>query len=63
LAVREAFAAIFVPSTATTPTPTNPALWQRERTDVNACASAASWRTRNSAIVEWSGTRFVQITR
>src|ERR671924_474897 len=45
------------------PDPDQPALRQSERTDVNNSASAASWRTRNSAIVEWSGTRFAQITR
>jgi hypothetical protein len=34
------------------PDPDQPALRQSERTDVNNSASAASWRTRNSAIVE-----------
>jgi hypothetical protein len=63
LAVREAFAWTFVPSIATTPTLTNPAFRHRERTDVNSSASVVSWRRRNSAIVEWSGTWFAQITR
>jgi hypothetical protein len=61
LAVREAFEAIFVRSIATTPTLTSPAPRHRDCTEVNSSASAVSWRRRNSAIVEWSGTWFAQI--
>jgi hypothetical protein len=63
IGLRAAFAATFVPSIATTPTDTSPARRQRPSTPVNSSASASSWRTRNSAIVEWSGTRLEQITR
>jgi hypothetical protein len=40
-----------VPSTATTPTDTNPALAQSASTCVNVAASASWWRTLNRAIV------------
>jgi hypothetical protein len=52
LASREAFAASFVASIAITPTDTSPARPQSPNTPVKSSASAASWRTRNSAIVE-----------
>jgi hypothetical protein len=59
----DAFADIFVASIATTPTFTNPARAHTASTSVNNPASAVSCRTRNSAIVEWSGFRFAAITR
>jgi hypothetical protein len=41
-----------VPSIAITPTFTSPAFLHSDSTELNNSASAASWRRRNSAIVE-----------
>jgi hypothetical protein len=54
---------IGLPSSATIPTDTTPARADSTSTCVNVAASACSWRTRNRAIVAWSGIRFAQITR
>jgi hypothetical protein len=53
----------FVPSIATTPVETSPALAHSTSTEPNSSPSAASWRTTKRAIVAWSGTRLAQITR
>lgn len=57
----EAGAAIFVPSTATSPTVVIPALAHGRREAVNSVSSASSWRARNRATVVWSGTTLPQI--
>jgi hypothetical protein len=49
--MRRAFAYIFVPSIAITPTFASPACRQSPSTSLNNSARAASWRTRNRAIV------------
>ena len=51
-ALIDAFALIFVLSIAITPTDTNPASRQRSSTSSNSSPISASWRRRNSAIVE-----------
>jgi hypothetical protein len=51
VAASDAFAAINVPSNATTPTDTNPDLAHIARIWVNVLASASSWRARNREIV------------
>jgi hypothetical protein len=48
-----------VPSTATTPTSTIPALAQSPRIWPKRPARASSWRTRKRAIVAGSGTWLV----
>lgn len=63
LALREALAAILVPSMATMPTWHSPAWAHSMSTSVNSPATAASWSARNRLIVEWSGARLAQITR
>jgi hypothetical protein len=45
-------ALIFVPSIVITPTDTNPASRHKPSTSSNSPAISASWRRRNSAIVE-----------
>jgi hypothetical protein len=63
LASIEAFAAIFVPSTAIEATRPRPAFAHSLSTCSNKSVNAASCSARNRAIVVWSGMSCAQITR
>jgi len=63
LARIEAFAAIFVPSNATSPTVAIPAAAHSRNDAVNSVLSATSCRCRNRAIVVWSGAVLAHTTR
>ena len=59
----DALAAIFVPSSATTPTRPIPSLAHKTRTCAKNGAAVSANRCRNRAIVTWSGARPAQTTR